>query len=60
MCLPQAHLLGPAYAHGVVNALTDIILCALPIPLIWRARISRREKIVVTTILGFAGMYVEA
>jgi hypothetical protein len=57
-CVNQGGNLGFGYTQTLVNALTDIILCLLPIPIVWRARMSRRQKILVSSIILLAAVYV--
>jgi hypothetical protein len=49
-------ILGIGDLHAAVNAFTDIVLISLPIPVIIRAKLALREKIVVTGILLLAAM----
>lgn len=42
------------YTHAVVNTLTDLILSSLIIPLVWKAKINRKDKYVVSSIFVFA------
>jgi hypothetical protein len=51
-------LIGIGYAHAGLMAVTDLTMAVLPIPILKRARISLREKIVVASILVLAALYV--
>ena len=53
-CAGPDVILGISYAHGVISALTDLMLALLPLPMIKRARISCKEKIIVTIIFLIA------
>lgn len=53
-CSKRASVLGFGYAHAISNAITDMILVSLPIPVIWKAKINRKEKIIVCLILLLA------
>jgi hypothetical protein len=55
-CVSTAVVLGIGYPHSLINALTDVILCSLPIPLIWKSGFRRREKIFMSIIVTLAGM----
>ncbi|KAL2784039.1 hypothetical protein BJX66DRAFT_348679 [Aspergillus keveii] len=43
------------YGNSVSNILTDVGILALPMPLIWQLKMSRRKKIAVTGILLMGG-----
>jgi hypothetical protein len=57
-CLGRAVDIGTSYPHAIINALTDVILCAMPIHMVWKARLSRREKMIVSGILVLAAVYL--
>jgi hypothetical protein len=46
-----AEVLGLGYAHAIITALSDVCLAIVPIPVLKKARIKRREKIIVWGIL---------
>jgi hypothetical protein len=48
---------GIGFTHGIVMALTDITLASLPIPVIRRSKMARREKMVIYGILVLAALY---
>jgi rhodopsin domain-containing protein len=56
LCNDKASTLGFGYTHAILTAGTDISLAVLPIPLIWRAQIPRKEKAIVAGILGVGAM----
>ncbi|KAL2845824.1 hypothetical protein BJX68DRAFT_256694 [Aspergillus pseudodeflectus] len=43
------------YGNSVSNVLTDVCILAMPMPLIWRLKMSRRKKVAVTGILLMGG-----
>jgi hypothetical protein len=49
-------VLGVSDLHASVNALTDIVLVSIPIPVVIRSKISLREKLVVGGIFAMAVM----
>lgn len=53
---PQGAIWG--YIHSGINTITDIILSTLPIPLVWKAKINKKDKIVVSAILILANWLV--
>jgi hypothetical protein len=44
------------YASAFINAFFDLLVLALPVPVVWRLRMTRRKKIAVTFVflLGYA------
>ncbi len=51
-CLSKpSTVLGLAYAHAIITALSDVCMALLPISVLKKARIKRREKIIVWSIL---------
>ena len=40
------------YVAGVVGIIIDILLCTLPLPLLWRLKISVKEKVIVSILFG--------
>jgi hypothetical protein len=55
-CVSSSSILGFGYSHGIISALTDIILAAMPIPMIKNARIPRKEKVIVIGIVALAAV----
>jgi hypothetical protein len=53
-CVSDAAAIGLGYVNALVNAGTDISLCCLPIPTIWKTRLSRKEKFIVLGIFVLA------
>jgi hypothetical protein len=47
-------VLALAYAYAVITATSDVCLALLPIPVLKKARIKKREKLVVCAILLLA------
>ena len=39
------------YAYGSLNFITDLIMFILPLPMIWRLQLSRRQKLGISIIL---------
>ena len=56
-CVTERSNITFGYIQSLINAFTDIALCAMPIPMVWKANLSRREKIVVSSILLLAATY---
>ena len=54
MCVSDTAAIGFGYVNALVNAITDISLCCLPIPTIWKTRLSRKEKFIVLGIFVLA------
>ncbi|CAF9923906.1 MAG: hypothetical protein HETSPECPRED_005455 [Heterodermia speciosa] len=38
------------YAYGSLNVISDLFIFVLPLPMVWRLRLSRREKLGVTLV----------
>jgi hypothetical protein len=53
-CIPNAPALGVGYSHAVINAVTDVIICALPLPTIWRAKLNTKERVMISGIILLA------
>ena len=47
---------GVGFTHAIVNAVTDVLMAALPIPMIRKSRIKKREKQIIYGILFLAAM----
>jgi hypothetical protein len=46
------------FVSGIINAITDIILCVSPLPMVIKVQISRREKYMVCGLFGLGFLYV--
>jgi rhodopsin domain-containing protein len=55
-CDKQQDNSGVGYAHAILNAVTDILLAAIPIPMIRKSLIKPKEKRIVYFILVLATM----
>ena len=44
---------------GIVNAVLDFLIVAIPLPLLWRLRTDTYQKWVLTGIFACAGLYVQ-
>jgi len=53
-CVSTRGNLGIGYTHSLLNALTDVVLVLLPTPMIWHAKLSLREKLIIFSILFLA------
>jgi hypothetical protein len=53
-CVSQQTNEGLSYTHGLLNALIDIILVAMPIAMIWGAKLSTKEKLSIIIIIFIA------
>ena len=40
------------YFSTAFSILTDLLLCIIPLPLLWKLKLPRREKVIVTLIFG--------
>lgn len=47
-----------AMVHGSLNALIDLTILVLAIPMVWALQISRKQKIAVCGIFGLGSMFV--
>ncbi|KAL7275531.1 hypothetical protein RUND412_001515 [Rhizina undulata] len=52
-CMSSDALTIMAYGYSAVGMLTDFSLVFLPVPMLWRLRIPRRQKALLCLILGF-------
>ncbi|KAL2860649.1 hypothetical protein BJX68DRAFT_90142 [Aspergillus pseudodeflectus] len=41
--------------NGIANMLLDILMLILPLPMVWRMRMSRRRRLLLTGIFGMGG-----
>jgi hypothetical protein len=46
------------FVQGTLNAVTDILVAALPIRAIWRLQLERRQKIALIGIMTLGWWYV--
>jgi hypothetical protein len=46
--------------NGIANMLLDILMLLLPLPMVWRMRMSRRRRLLLTGIFGMGGLYVSS
>jgi hypothetical protein len=53
-CLSNSSGLGLGYTHGVLTALTDLIFVALPLWVVFKARLNLRERIIISGIMLLA------
>lgn len=44
--------------NGIVNLLIDVMILCLPMPLVWRLKIERRQKITLSALFLLGGLYV--
>ena len=52
-CLPYVTFL---YVSSSVNMVTDILLCLVPLPFIWRLRIPKQQRVVLCCLFGVGFM----
>ena len=43
-------LVKAAFANGTMNFFSDLLIFVLPLPMVWRLKLSRRQKIDVTLV----------
>jgi hypothetical protein len=55
-CNDRQSTLGFGYTHAILTAATGICLAVLPIPLVWKAQIPKKEKVIVAGILGLGAV----
>jgi hypothetical protein len=53
-CVSFEANLGIGYTHSLLNAFTDVVLVAMPTPVIWNARLRFKEKLIMFGILFIA------
>ncbi|KAJ0426095.1 hypothetical protein BJY00DRAFT_124647 [Aspergillus carlsbadensis] len=41
--------------NGIANMLLDVLMLTLPLPMVWRMRMSRRRRLLLTGIFGMGG-----
>jgi hypothetical protein len=52
------HILDYFYTSAGVNIATDLLLCFLPLPTIWRLQMPKAQRVVVCIIFGMGTLYV--
>lgn len=55
-CINGDHIL---LIPGIVNAVLDFLIVAIPLPLLWKLRTNTYQKWVLTGIFACAGLYVQ-
>ena len=51
-CVPASAQLGLLYEQAAVTTFTDFVLAAIPVPLLYHAKMNMRAKVSVGLILG--------
>jgi hypothetical protein len=51
------HILDYFYTAAAVNIATDLLLCFLPLPTIWRLHMPKAQRVVVCFIFGMGTLY---
>jgi hypothetical protein len=51
-CISMSLAFGLGYPHGIVNALSDVVLVAMPIRTVWQSKITRKDKWLVSFIFA--------
>ena len=46
------------YAYGSLNFVSDLILFVLPLPMVWRLKMSGRDKVGISIIFMIGSLYV--
>jgi hypothetical protein len=52
------HILDYFYTSAGVNIATDLLLCFLPLPTIWKLQMPKAQRVVVCVIFGMGTLYV--
>jgi hypothetical protein len=55
-CVTPAQVLGVSYTHAILTTVTDWIYAVLPIPMLHKSQLARREKVIVGLILVLGAM----
>ena len=55
-CVPYGALV---LAMGIVNIVTDVIILILPMPLLWRLKVSNPRKWMLTIMFSLGGLFVK-
>jgi hypothetical protein len=45
-------------AEAAITIATDVIILTMPMPLVWRLRVERRQKVILSGIFLLGGLYV--
>lgn len=53
-CVSVPGCLAFGYIHAIIGACTDLFLSVLPIPVVLKAKITKREKLIIVGILALA------
>lgn len=56
-CVSANFIANSTYAHCSLNVFVDIILCILPVFVIWNLNMNQRAKVLVTFILSLGAWY---
>jgi len=51
-CFTVPVLMGLSYTHSTINISSDILLVFLPVPMLWKAQIAPRKKVILYIILA--------
>ena len=46
-------------AYGSMNVISDFLIFILPLPMVWRLKLSRKEKVGVSLVFMSGAMYVQ-
>jgi hypothetical protein len=57
-CVPDGAVLGMAYTHAIINALTDTTFAIMPYFMVWKAKLTIQQKFLIGAILTIAALYV--
>lgn len=55
-CVPYGALV---LAMGIVNIVTDVIMLILPMPLLWRLKVSATRKWMLMIMFSLGGLFVK-
>ena len=45
---------------GSINAVTDLVLCTAPLPLLWMLKVQKRERLIISGLFGCGYVYVDS
>jgi len=51
-CVSSKSMIAISYTHGIITALTDFCFALAPVIALWKAQISKREKLILCSLLG--------
>ena len=57
-CVSDRSMISFSYTHGILNAITDLAFAIIPIAAIQNAQISRRQKVIICSVLGLGITFV--